>query len=407
MNYFKQQITSAGVTLDNSTPLGQVYSVLAYTTAPVTLLGNVVINPTVTAGMDASFSLRWEANLTLSTFSVVIAGVTLAQDQVNQNGTFSCYYDGTTWSVQYFADGKDQPQAAQGVTDIPVPVGGTKTLTAGVDTAYQRLVGSPTTLTSNYTVTAGTTGIKAGSQFQIEIAGGITIGANTLTVFGISINANQALNGGVIILATFVDPITGWVAASTSRPISTADIDPVAARTVMGNATNATAAPTNITFPTDFGVLQRNGTTLTTGLLTASNFDTTSVVATQVAIVSVTSAQILNSGLTPITLLPAPGVGRANIISSILASCTFVTTAYTTNLNAQVYALGGTAKLFTRDDLLGFTASGIDQLYPYETNVSEFQNAANSAILFETSGGNPLAGNGTITFRIIYQTINV
>jgi hypothetical protein len=328
----------------------------------------------------------------------------MAQDQVNQTGTFSCYYDGTTWTVQYFADGKDQPQAAQGVTNVPVPVGGTLTLTAGVDAAYQRLTG-PVTLTSAYTVIANT-GVKAGSQFQIEIAGPITLNGNALTVFGVSVNANQALTGGVIILATF-DGVSTWVAASTSRPVSTADITPMVARTVMGNSTNATAAPTDIAFPTDFGVLQRNGTALTTGLLTASNFDTTSVVATQVAIVSVTSAQILNSGLTAITLLPAPGVNRANIISSILASCTFVTTAYTTNLNAQVYSLGGTAKLFTRDDLLGFVSSGIDQLYPYEVLTSEFQNAANSAILFETSGGNPLAGDGTITFRIIYQTINV
>jgi hypothetical protein len=404
MNYIKQQITSAGLTLDNSA-FGQAIDILAYTTAPVTLLGNVVINPTVSAGIPSSFSLRWESNLTLSTFSVVIAGVTLAQDQVNQNGTFSCYYDGTTWTVQYFADGKDQPQAAQGVTDIPVPVGGTKTLTAGVDAAYQRLTGT-VTLTSNYTVTAGTTGIKAGSQFQIEIAGGITIGANALTVFGISINANQALNGGVIILATF-DGISTWVAASTSRPVSTADITPIVARTIMGNATSATAAPTDIAFPTDFGVLQRNGTTLTTGLLTASNFDTTSVLATQVAIVTLTSAQILSSNTTPITILASPGVGRANIVSSILASCTFVTTAYTTNLDVNVYAVGGTAKLFERADLLGFTSSGIDQLYPLEVLTSEFQNAANSAINFATSVGDPLAGDGTITLRIIYQTINV
>jgi hypothetical protein len=405
MNYTRIQITSAGISLDNTTPTGQAINILAYTTAPVTLLGNVVINPSVSAGIPSSFSLRWEANLSLSTFSVVIAGVTLAQDQVNQTGTFSCYYDGTTWSVQYFADGKDQPQAAQGVTNVPVPVGGTLTLTAGVDAAYQRLVGSPTTLTSNYTVTAGTTGIKASSQFQIEIAGGITIGANTLTVFGVSINANQALNGGVIIFATFDG--TSWVAASTSKPITTADITPVAARTVMGNATNATAAPTDIAFPTDFGVLQRNGTALTTGLLTASNFDTTSVLATQVAIVSLTSTQIKNSNTAPITILASPGVGRVNVISSILASCTFVSVAYTVNLDVQVYALAGTAKLFLRDDLLGFTASGIDQFYPYETNVSEFQNAANSAILFTTTGGNPLTGDGTITLRIIYQTINV
>jgi hypothetical protein len=405
MNYIRQQITSAGLTLDNSA-LGQSVNVLAYTTAPVTLLNNVVINPTVSAGIPSSFSLRWESNLTLSTFSVVIAGVTMAQDQVNQNGTFSCYYDGTTWTVQYFADGKDQPQAAQGVTDIVVPVGGTKTLTAGVDAAYQRLTGT-VTLTSNYTVTAGTTGIKAGSQFQIEIAGGITIGANTLTVFGVSINANQALNGGVIILATFVDTITGWVAASTSKPITTADITPVTALSVMGNASNVTAAPANITFPTDFGVLQRNGTALTTGLLTASNFDTTSVLATQVAIVSLTSTQIKNSNTVPITILPAPGVGRVNVISSILASCTFVSVAYTTNLDVNVYAVGGTAKLFTRDDLLGFTSSGIDQLYPYEVSTSQFQNAANSAINFATSVGNPATGDGTITLRIIYQTINV
>ena len=163
MGNIRQQITSAGLNLDNTTPLGQVYSLSVYTTAPVTLLGNVVINPTVTVGFDTYFSLRWEANLTLSTFSVVIAGITISQDQVNQTGTFSCYYDGTTWSVQYFSDGKDQPQAAQGVTDIPVPVGGTKTLVAGVDTAYQRLIG-PITLTSAYTVTARI-GVKAGSQF--------------------------------------------------------------------------------------------------------------------------------------------------------------------------------------------------------------------------------------------------
>ena len=302
MNYFKQQITSAGVTLDNSTPIGQVYSVLAYTTAPVTLLGNVVINPvSILAGTEVSFSLRWEANLTLSSFNVVIAGITLSQDQVNQTGTFSCYYDGTSWSVQYFADGKDQPQAAQGVTDIPVPVGGTKTLTAGVDAAYQRLTG-PVTLTSAYTVIANT-GVKAGSQFQIEIAGPITLNGNALTVFGVSINANQALNGGVIIFATF-DGISTWVAASTSRPISTADIDPVTALSVMGNATNASAAPTNIPFSIDYGVLQRNGTTLTTGLLTASNFDS-SIPVMQLAVTSLTSAQILASFTTPIQILAA------------------------------------------------------------------------------------------------------
>jgi hypothetical protein len=400
MNYFKQQITSAGVTLDNSTPLGQVYSVLAYTTAPVTLLGNVVINPTVSAGADASFSLRWEANITLSTFSVVIAGVTLAQDQVNQNGTFSCYYDGTTWSVQYFADGKDLPQAAQGVTNVVVPVGGTLTLTAGVDAAYQRLVGSPTTLTSNYTVTAGTVGIKAGSQFQIDIAGGITIGANTLTVFGIPINANQALNGGVIILATFDG--TNWVAASTSRPVSTADIDPIPARTVMGNATNATAAPTDITFPTDFGVLQRNGTALTTGLLTADNFAVGTPVM-QLAVTSISSAEILASFTTPILILPT--LATYAIIHNIVILMG-IGTVYGTNTDARIYFQMATDDLMVADGVWGATSSGGYQAFFLNLGTTAYQIGKASDLFIATSTGNPTGGTATAEVLVYYTLYN-
>jgi hypothetical protein len=400
MTYTKQQITSAGLNLDNVDDYGFVYNVLAYTTAPVTLLGNVVINPTVSAGIEVSFSLRWEANLSLSTFSVVIAGVTMAQDQVNQTGTFSCYYDGTTWSVQYFADGKDQPQAAQGVTDIPVPVGGTKTLTAGVDAAYQRLVGSPTTLTSNYTVTAGTTGIKAGSQFQIEIAGGITIGANTLTVFGISINANQALNGGVIIFATF-DGVA-WVAASTSKPITTADITPIPARTVMGNATNATAAPTDITFPTDFGVLQRNGTALTTGLLTADNFAVGTPVM-QLAVTSLSSAQILASFTTPIKILDT--LANYAIIHNIVILMS-IGTVYGTNTDARIYFQMATDDLMVADGVWGATSSGGYQAFFLNLGTTAYQVGKTSDLFIATSTGNPTGGTGTAQVLVYYTLYN-
>jgi hypothetical protein len=400
MNYTRIQITSAGISLDNTTPTGQAINILAYTTAPVTLLGNVVINPSVSAGIPSSFSLRWEANLTLSSFNVVIAGVTLAQDQVNQNGTFSCYYDGTAWSVQYFADGKDQPQAAQGVTNVPVPVGGTLTLTAGVDAAYQRLTGT-VTLTSNYTVTAGTTGIKAGSQFQIEIAGGITIGANTLTVFGISINANQALNGGVIILATF-DGVSTWVAASTSRPVSTADITPIVARTVMGNATNATAAPTDIAFPTDFGVLQRNGTTLTTGLLTADNFAVGTPVM-QLAVTSLSSADILASFTTPIKILDTLATFAIihNIVILINAA-----TSYGTNTDARIYFQFATDDLMVADGVWGATSSGGYQAFFLNLGTTAYQVGKASDLYIATSTGNPTGGTATAEVLVYYTLYN-
>jgi hypothetical protein len=400
MTYTRIQLTSAGTTFDNTTPTGQAINILAYTTAPVTLLGNVVINPSVSAGIPSSFSLRWESNLTLSTFSVVIAGVTMAQDQVNQNGTFSCYYDGTTWTVQYFADGKDQPQAAQGVTDIPVPVGGTLTLTAGVDAAYQRLTGT-VTLTSNYTVTAGTTGIKAGSQFQIEIAGGITIGANTLTVFGISINANQALNGGVIILATF-DGISTWVAASTSRPVSTADITPIVARTVMGNASNVTAAPTDIAFPTDFGVLQRNGTALTTGLLTADNFAVGTPVM-QLAVTSISSAEILASFTTPILILPT--LATYAIIHNIVILMG-VGTVYGTNTDARIYFQMATDDLMVADGVWGATSSGGYQAFFLNLGTTAYQVGKASDLFIATSTGNPTGGTATAEVLVYYTLYN-
>lgn len=401
MSYYPLQITSAGVSFDINILSGVFVSPLVYTTAPVTLLNNVVIYATTAPGEEISFSVRWEANLTLSTFSVVIAGITMAQDQVNQNGTFSCYYDGTTWTVQYFADGKDQPQAAQGVTNVPVPVGGTLTLTAGVDAAYQRLVGSPTTLTSNYTVTAGTTGIKAGSQFQIEIAGGITIGANTLTVFGISINANQALTGGVIILATY-DGVSAWVAASTSRPVSTADIVPIVARTVMGNASNVTAAPTDIAFPTDFGVLQRNGTALTTGLLTADNFAVGTPVM-QLAVTSISSAEILASFTTPILILPTLATFAIihNIVILINAA-----SSYATNTNARIYFQLATDDLMVADGVWGATSSGGYQAFFLNLGTTAYQVGKASDLYIATSTGNPTGGTATAEVLVYYTLYN-
>lgn len=405
MNYFRQTITSTGGTFTSVASIFGYEAFEMYTAGVVTLTGSLSIGVSSTIDFE-TFSIRWNANVLLGGFTTTICGITITQDQLNQTGVFTCVYDGLSWSVQYFADGKDQPQAAQGVKTVTVPVGGTLTLTAGVNESYQRLVGSPTTLTSNYTVTAGTSGIKAGSQFQVEIAGGIILGANTLTVFGISINASQALNGGIIIIATYDALTVSWIAASTSKPISTADLNPVAALSVMGNSTNASASPADIAFSTDYGVLQRSGNTLVTTLLTYNSFDPTSVVANKVAITTLTSAQILASNTTPIAIVPASGVNTINVISSITVTCTFVTTAYATNTNVSVYYPSAIDKLFVAMDLLGFATSGVSQLDRFYVGAQTFQYVANEILYLNTNSGNPTAGDGTMKVTVIYQTIN-
>jgi hypothetical protein len=406
MNYTRQTITAPGGTFTSLETMFGYQAFEMYTAGVVTLTGSISITTSGTRDFD-TFNIRWNANVLLGGFTLTICGITILQDQINQTGSFTCVYDGLTWSVQYFSDGKDQPQIAQGVATTTVPTGGgTKTLTAGVNEAYQRLKG-PVTLSSNYTVNANTAGIKAGSQFQVEVAGNITLNGNSMTVFGIGINESQAMNGQIIIIATYDALTNTWIAASTSKPITTADIDPVDPLSVMGNPTNVSASPADITFTSNYGVLQRNGTTLTTGLLTYNNFDPLSVVSNRVSVVNVTSAQILASNTTRILIVPASGLNTVNIISSITVTCTFVTTAYTGNTDVSVYSPSVTDKLFFGIDLWGFAASGISQLNNFNVAAQAFQYAANEDLFLETDTADPTGGNGTAKITVIYQTINV
>jgi hypothetical protein len=403
MNYTRQTITAPGGAFTSTASMFGYEAFEMYTSGVVTLTGSVSITTSSTLDFQ-TFNIRWNANVLLGIgFSVTICGITITQDQLNQTGMFTCVYDGLAWNVQYYADGKDQPQIAQGVKSNTVPASGPSlVLTAGVDAAYQRLKG-PVTLITNYAVSA-LGGVKAGSQFQVEIEGGITLATSSLTVFGIIINKNQALNGGVIITATY-DGLN-WVGVSTSRPVTTADIEPVAAWSVMGNATSVSAAPTDITFSTNYGVLQRSGSTLTTSLLTPNNFDTSLVVLNKVSVVNLTSAQILALGTTPVVIVPASGVNTVNVISSITVTCTFVTTPYDTSTNISAYYAAGTISYFVGIDLLGFTSSGISKLYSNDSATQQFQLVANAPILLQADLGDPLTGNGTIKVTVVYQTIN-
>lgn len=403
MDYIRQTITATGGTFTSDASTLGYEAFEMYTSGLVTLTGSVSIGVSNNLTFR-EFNIRWNANILLGGFTTTICGITITQDQLNQTGVFICVYDGLTWSVQYYADGKDQPQIAQGVKTNTVPaIGGSLPLVAGVDAAYQRLKG-PVTLLANYAVSAAG-GVKAGSQFQVEIEGGIDIATSTLTVFGIGINANQALNGGVIVVATY-DGLN-WVGVSTSRPVTTADIEPVAAWSVMGNSTSVSATPTDITFSTNYGVLQRNGSTLTTGLLTANNFDQTSAILNKVSIVTITSAQILTLGTTPVVIVPASGVNTINVISSITVTCNFITTAYDTSTQISVYYAAATIAYYIGFDLLGFTSSGISNVYRIESAVQNFQLVSNAPILLDAPLGDPMTGDGTIKVTVVYQTINL
>lgn len=396
MSLLSNQITASGGTVDNFV-FGQYVSLYIFSSGSVTLTSSYSITPSTNLS-GAFFRVRWSADVTLSTFSVTICGITINQDQVNQSGTFECFYDGSAWTVQYFADGSDLPQNAQGATSVTVPVSGTLTLTAGVDTQYQRLVGAPTTLAANYNVTAGTSGVKAGSSFIIEIAGGVTTGANTFTVFGVTISAQQALNGGVRVDAYFDGSV--WRATQTSKPITAADLGAQTALSVVANATNASASPSPLAFANDGDVLVRAGASLIAQKLSTSNFDA-STFPLKYATYNLSSSEILNSFSSPVTIL-AGVAGVTHVPVLVVWETTFNSVAYATNFNGAIRAAGSANPAIIQNGVLGFLVSAF-AMTPISTVGSFAQQIIKGAnIEYFTQVGNPTAGDGTIKIHLFY-----
>ena len=84
-----------------------------------------------------------------------------------------------------------------------VGTGGTVTFVANTDEKYQKLTGS-STLLANQTYALDATA-EDGDEFFLEYDAAVTVGAFSLTIFGISVSADQALNGGLIFYARFLD----------------------------------------------------------------------------------------------------------------------------------------------------------------------------------------------------------
>jgi len=92
-----------GGTLDNVIE-PSYYDLNIYTTSNIILTSSFSVTPSINVD-GTRFTILWNADVTLGGFTVTICGQTINQDQVNQSGTFECYYDNPAWVVQYFADG--------------------------------------------------------------------------------------------------------------------------------------------------------------------------------------------------------------------------------------------------------------------------------------------------------------
>jgi hypothetical protein len=128
--------------------------------------------------------------------------------------------------------------------------------------------------------------------------------------------------------------------------------------------------------------------------------------STRVERITLSSSQILNSNSSPIEILDAPGANKTNIIVSIIADCSFLTTAYSTNTNARIYQTGSSTNIGLQNNFLGFTSDQLTVILPISSGSRTEQYVKNQKTFYQTTGGDPTAGDGSITLTIFYIKVS-
>lgn len=381
-------LTASGGTL--TIPINSSYIIRTSGTISLSSSFSIVITD---PAIDTPMTFRWDAYVNLNGFTITIGGITIPADQVNQPGTFELIYDGSGYTLQYFPDFTQKPQETYGVKTITVlPGGGTLTIVPGADKRTYVLQGT-TTLSSNYTVTGATSGVTDGSAVRVVLAGGITIGANTVTIFGQSISSYDCLIGGAEVYAEFNATTSSYVATYVNRNIPLAKL----LTTGLGSGDNGKLVSY------DFATNQ-----FITSFLSAANLPSTFKVI-NITETYITSGQLLTSNTTPITLLPASGsISTVEIPVMIVLRYKYGTAPYTTNTTIDIEYTGPTVtEAVASKNCLGFTVTGIDFAPPVIHGTPVVRISPNYTLQLKTRTANPIGGDGDLIVYVISTTLNI
>ncbi len=123
----------------------------------------------------------------------------------------------------------------------------------------------------------------------------------------------------------------------------------------------------------------------------------------KVAEVTIPTAEVLTLNGTPVVVVPAPGVGRANIVLLAAASVAFVSAAYATNTSLTI---GHAGVGITITGILAATSSKIAAGAGTFAAVATTA-AQNAAITVSVASGNPATGDSPVTVTVLYTTVNL
>ena len=122
---------------------------------------------------------------------------------------------------------------------------------------------------------------------------------------------------------------------------------------------------------------------------------------------TLTATQIKALNTTPLSVLSAPGVGKANVVMDIFLTNQFLTTAFASATTLEFrYTSSNGAKVSADVDttFLNATATAYDVAPRPSTLLVPVPNAP---IAISAPGGDPTQGLGTIKVQVFYRTVFV
>lgn len=172
----------------------------------------------------------------------------------------------------------------------------------------------------------------------------------------------------------------------------------------LGNNSTVSIANNGINFNTTGGnTFQLDGVALTTTATLINNIAGSRGI--QCLSGSLSSAQILNMGVTPVEVLAAPGPGFMITVHSLAVNYIYGGTPYANGGN--IFLVTGSVPASENiTSLAGVNANNYMITVPYTAAVLT-STAINSPLVIGNAGGNYTAGNGTINYFIWYSILAI
>lgn len=124
----------------------------------------------------------------------------------------------------------------------------------------------------------------------------------------------------------------------------------------------------------------------------------------KIADVTISSASVLTSNASPVTIVAAPGTGYVIIPVKFFVFLDYNSAAYATNTTFR-FEINGVAVSATNTSILPGTADRYTTLEP--TDYDTTTDLKNQALVLETQSGNPTAGNSPLRVVCIYKIQSV